>query len=192
MKTKYLSGLVLLLLFAVGFASCNDAGDSRWYDSMKDGKPFFSSHVVRFYFIDEEGHDLINMLALPISCETLPDTPPAPPTEFATTADGLWYNNEINNIVMDKDENLNSFFTYAYGDSRYSDFTFYVYFKGTPYEMTLQHRYQGKRKANGDYISDIVSWKVNGKLVYSADEPTNRRKVFIMCKADGETAITSK
>ena len=56
---------------------------------------------VRFYFIDEEGHDLINMIALPISSKTLLDTPPAPPTEFATTTDGLWYNNEINNIVMD-------------------------------------------------------------------------------------------
>ena len=132
------------------------------------------------------------MIALPISSKTLLDTPPAPPTEFASTTDGLWYNNEINNIVMDKDENLNSFFTYAYGDSRYSDFTFYVYFKGKPYEMALQHRYQGKRKANGDYISDIVSWKVNGKLIYSADEPTYRRKVFIMCKADGETVITFK
>ena len=191
MKTKYLSGLVLLLLLAVCFASCND-DEEHWYDSMKDGRPFFSGHVVRFYFIDEEGHDLINMIALPISSKTLLDTPPAPPTEFATTTDGLWYNNEINNIVMDKDENLNSFFTYAYGDSRYSDFTFYVYFKGKPYEMALQHRYQGKRKANGDYISDIVSWKVNGKLIYSADEPTYRRKVFIMCKADGETVITFK
>ena len=100
MKTKYLSGLVLLLLLAVGFASCND-DEEHWYDSMKDGRPFFSGHVVRFYFIDEEGHDLINMIALPISSKTLLDTPPAPPTEFATTTDGLWYNNEINNIVMD-------------------------------------------------------------------------------------------
>ena len=30
------------------------------------------------------------------------------------------------------------------------------------------------------------------KLIYSADEPTYRRKVFIMCKADGETVITFK
>lgn len=40
------------------------------------------------------------------------------------------YNNQYNNIFYNKEKGLHEFFSYAFGDSRQSNSTFYVYYNG--------------------------------------------------------------
>ena len=136
MNTKRLFRIALFTFFAVGLAACNKDDGERWYDSMKDGGPFQTGHWVRFYYIDSEGNDLIDPndpATLPVSSETRLDVPPAPPTNFDAVAEGYYrYNDHKNDIQYDKVEGLYCFFTFAFGDSRYGDYDFYVYFEGVP------------------------------------------------------------
>lgn len=189
MRNRNLFKMFFLSLLIISLTGCNDNNGDRWYHSMEDGGPFYAGHVLRFYHIDGEGNDLIDPddpTTLPISSTTLLSTPPETPTDFEANG---YYNNRQNLIQYDEVEKLNSFFTYAYGDSRYSDYTFYVYFNGEADVMDLTHRYQNTIMGDGDYLSDVVSWKVNGEQVYELGEKVYRKKVFICKTEDGKTTI---
>lgn len=184
-------GVLLLIVMTFGVSGCNGDDEERWVDSIEDGGPFQAGHAVRFYYIDGEGNDLIDpddLSTLPVTSESLLPTPPAAPTELISNC---YYNDGKNDIWYDEWEGLYSFYTCDLGDSRYRDGTFYVYFKGEADEMKVQHEYLNKRSADGSYISSVVSWWVNGDLVYSKEEGVIRKKVFIR-KADGKTTIAFK
>ena len=194
MNTKRLFRIALFTFFAVGLAACNKDDGERWYDSMKDGGPCQTGHWVRFYYIDSEGNDLIDPndpATLPVSSETRLDVPPAPPTNFDAVAEGYYrYNDHKNDIQYDKVEGLYCFFTFAFGDSRYGDYDFYVYFEGVPDTMSVRYRYRDKRLGDGSYLCQVQTWKVNGELVYSLDQPTFHKKVFLCRTPDGKTTVS--
>ncbi|MCD8166162.1 MAG: hypothetical protein LUE93_08575 [Bacteroides sp.] len=164
---------------------------------MPDGSPFWAGNFVRFYYVDEQGNNLINpddLTTLSISSEKLLDTPPAPPADLVNISR---YNNRINSVVYSEYEGLYEFFTYAYGDSRFSEFTFYVYFEGVPVEMEIKHRYQSDKYEDmvanePKYLSDIVWWKANGVTIYSRENPSYHRKVMVQKGADGNLTISVK
>ncbi len=197
MKTQKLLGTILFFWAAICLVSCNDDDANRWYDSMPDGGPFWAGNSVRFYYVDEQGNDLINpddLTTLPVSSVKLLDTPPAPPTDFINDSR---YNNRINSVVYSESKGLYEFFTYAYGDSRFSEFTFYVYFEGVPVEMEIRHRYQSDKLEDMvtdelKYGSDIVWWKANGVTIYSKEDPSFRRNVVVQKGADGNLTISVK
>ena len=190
MKTKQVFGILLLLFLSVGFTACNDDDDNRWYDSMEDGGPFWAGNSMRFYYVDEEGNDLIDLddfTTYPLSSAT--STPPETPTEVESNGS---YNNSINS-VRERTDGI-QFFTFAYGDSRYQDFTFYMHFKGKTDVMEVRHMYQngkvtdvidGKEK----YLSTIVTWKVNGELVYDMKVDKSYDKFVYLVKSGDKTTV---
>ena len=195
MKTSILSGMILFFFAAVGLTACNDDGD-EWHDSMKDGGPFMSGTYVRFYYVDAEGKDLIDRndpATFPVSSDTLAGVPPV----VSDVPEGKYfdYNNRINSLILYEKDTLSEFFTYAYGDSRQSTHTFYVYFRGKYDTMEVTYRYDGSKSTDviynrPVYSSQILSWKVNGQTVYSLDTweyGINHCKVVLQKDDNGNT-----
>ncbi len=188
MKTKTFLRTGLLLLCTACMISCNDDEENRWYDSMPDGGPFYEGHVLRFFYVDEEGNDLIeptDLSTLPIS--TIEETVPEAPESLSS---GLQYNNKLNSIVYNEDKKLYQFFSFAYGDSRYSSYTFYVYHKGKADRMDVTFEYQSKKvNAGQDYLAMATSWKVNGEVIWTDKEKVYRKYIYLVKKQDGTTSV---
>lgn len=73
MKTKNLIFMGVLSL-VICFAGCNDDDSNRFYDSMPDGGLFHTGTGLRFFYVDEDGNDLIdpeNLSTLPVSSREL-------------------------------------------------------------------------------------------------------------------------
>lgn len=188
MKTKN-SILMAVLSLLICFAGCNDDDSNRWYDSMSDGGEFHTGNVLRFFYVDEEGNDLINpedLTTLPVSSlEQLDSQPVIEAYDYDQR-----YNNELNNVIYNESEGLHEFFTYAFGDSRQSNYTFYVYHNGVADKMDVTFQYQD-RKVDGGlyYASNIISWSVNDVEVYTIKKPAMRKHVRLVKKADGTTDV---
>lgn len=197
MKTNALIKIIFLFSAVVGLAACNDDDEYKWYDSMEDGGPFLTGNTLRFYYVDEEGNDLIDRndyTTLPFSSDTLLSVPPVISTTDMRKDNYLVYNDRINSVLFLEQEGVNEFFTFAYGDSRESTYTFYVYFKGKPDKMEVTYWYLNSKVTDvlgrPAYTSSIRSWKVNGQTVYSSDTRTDGmyyRKVYLHKDADGNT-----
>lgn len=139
MKTKFIFGTLVLFLSTISFVSCSDDDSDRWYDKMQDGGLFHTGNQMRFFYVDEEGNDLIDpedLSTLPVSSLTQLESQPV----IESFDYNQSYNNEHNNILYNKDKEAYEFFTYAFGDSRQSNYTFYVYHNGVADKMdvTLQ------------------------------------------------------
>lgn len=188
MKTSNVWGW-LLLFCAISLVSCNDDDSNKWYDSMPDGGPFYTGNVLRFYYVDEAGNDLIkpeDLNSLPVSSAQQTDTPPV----IDAFDYNYRYNSELNNILYNEQTGLYEFFTYALGDSRHSHSTFYVYYRGVADKMDVVFRYQADKVNNGQfYASNIQSWSVNGVEVYNVERPAYRKYVYLVKKADGTTNV---
>lgn len=179
---------VLSLCAATMFAGCNK-DDYRWYDGFADGREFVSGNFVRFYYLDENGIDLMNpyvLGSLPIASRTLLDEPPAAPE--SVDYDGA-YLDRMNYIDYNSYYGIYEYFTWVYGDSHYSDYTFYVYFGGVPVRMDVSHKYQNKRTSDGDYYSTIVSWSANGVKIWPDSKNPYRKYVLIRRNADGTLSV---
>lgn len=188
MKTRNFMRLMILLLSIV-LISCNKDDNDKWYNSMPDGGEFKTGTILRFFYIDENGNDLINpkdLTTLPVSSiQLLPSQP-----EIKGLYKNYSYNNDLNNIIFNKNKNLHEFFTYAFGDSRNSSYTFYVYYKGVADKMNVTFIYQNHKVDGGTcYASDITSWKVNNTLVYTNNDTGLVKYVYLVKKADGTTSI---
>ena len=188
MKTKN-SILMAVLSLAICFAGCNDDDSNRWYDSMPDGGEFHTGNVLRFFYVDEEGNDLINpedLTTLPVSSlEQLDSQPVIEAYDYHQR-----YNNELNDVLYNESEGLHEFFTYAFGDSRQSNYTFYVYHNGVADKMDVTFQYQDHKVDGGlYYASNIISWSVNDVEVYTIKKPAMRKYVRLVKKADGTTDV---
>lgn len=153
---------------------------------------------MRFYYVDAEGKDLIDRndpTTFPVSSDTLTDVQPAVSDIYTPEETYVEYNNRINRVCFSEKESLNELFTFAYGDSRQSTHTFYVYFKGKYDTMEVTYRYEDSKVTDiiydkPIYSSQILSWKVNGQTVYSLDTwkyGINRCKVVLQKDANGNT-----
>ena len=125
---------------------------------------------MRFYYVDAEGKDLIDRndpTTFPVSSDTLTDVQPAVSDIYTPEETYVEYNNRINRVCFSEKESLNELFTFAYGDSRQSTHTFYVYFKSKYDTMEVTYRYEDSKVTDiiydkPIYSSQILSWKVNG------------------------------
>ena len=189
MKAKNLLKTLVILLCAINFISCNDDVDDRWYDKMPDGGLFHSGHSLRFFYVDEAGNDLIDptdLSTLPVS--NIEQLEPAMPESLRKD---VWYNSDLNCILYNKEEKKYEFFTFAFGDSRRSNYTFYVFHKGNADQMDVTFKYQSDKVNGGqDYASIITSWKVNGKEIYTDKDTALRKYIFLIKKSDGTTSIS--
>ena len=189
MKTNFIFGILVLFFGTLSFVSCNDDDSDKWYDSIPDGTPFHTGNVLRFFYVDEVGNDLINpedYSTLPVSSLEQLDSQPIIESLYKNSR----YNNEYNSILFNENKRLYEFFTYAFGDSRRSNYTFYVYHKGVADKMDVTFQYQDYKVDNGlYYASNIISWKVNDKEVYNIKNPAIRKYVYLVKKSDGTTNV---
>lgn len=190
MKTKNLFGILVLFLVAINFVGCND-DDNRWYDSMKDGGLFHAGTHLRFFYVDEDGNDLIdleNLNTLPVSSREILDSQPV----IEAYDYGNYYNGELNHVIYNENKELNEFFTFALGDSRHSNYTFYVYHNGVADKMEVTFQYEDKKVDGGlFYLSRNLFWRVNGVEVYNVNKPNSliREYVYLVKKKDGTTEV---
>lgn len=189
MKALYLFRILTLFLCTISIVSCNDDDNDKWYDSMPDGGPFYTGNVMRFFYVDEKGNDLINpedLSTLPVSSlEELNTQPVIKSFDYNNQ-----YNDECNEVVYNKDKGLHEFYTYAFGDSRHSNYTFYVYHNGVADRMDVIFQYQNHKVDNGRYYaSNNISWSVNGVEVYTIKKPAMRKYVYLVKKSDGTTEV---
>lgn len=189
MKTKIFFGVLALFLGTISFVSCNDDDGDKWYDSMPDGGPFHTGNALRFFYVDEEGNDLINpkdYSTLPVSSLEQLDSQPI----IKSLYKDYLYNDEYNSIVYNENKGLHEFFTFAFGDSRRSNYTFYVYHNGIADQMDVTFKYQNHKVDGGlYYASTITSWSVNGVEVYNIKKPAIRKYVYLIKKSDGTTGV---
>ena len=189
MKTKFIFGTLVLFLSTISFVSCSDDDSDRWYDKMQDGGLFHTGNQMRFFYVDEEGNDLIDpedLNTLPVSSLTQLESQPV----IESFDYNQSYNNEHNNILYNKDKEAYEFFTYAFGDSRQSNYTFYVYHNGVADKMDVTFKYQNHKVDGGlYYASNIISWSVNDVEVYNMKKPTMRKYVYLVKKSDGTTEV---
>lgn len=191
MKAKNLFGIALLFFCIINSTSCNDSIDDGWYDRIPDGGFFIRANTVRFYYIDENGSCLIN----PDNPNTFPVTwsdeleNPAERTKDFDKENGN-YNGNHNQIIYDDEEKLYYCTMSAYGDQRESTYSFPVYIKGETDKMEITYKYTDKGVIGGKYHSKIISWKYNGKHIYSDDDGLYK-KVFVK-KSKGTTTVFTK
>lgn len=188
MKTKK-AMLMGALSLIICFAGCNDDDSNRWYDSMPDGGLFHTGNYLRFFYVDEDGKDLIdpeNLSTLPVSSIELLDSQPIVEAYDYRNK----YNEELNSVSFNEQKGLNEFFTYAFGDSRQSNYTFYVCHNGVADKMEVTFQYQDHKVDGGlYYASSIISWSVNGVEVYNIKKPSMRVYVRLVKKSDGTTEV---
>ncbi|MDD2245176.1 MAG: hypothetical protein PHR13_11295 [Dysgonamonadaceae bacterium] len=189
MKTKNL--LILgVISFVILFTGCNNDDDmDRWYDSMPDGGLFHTGNALRFFYVDEGGNDLIDpddFSTLPVSSLELLESQPV----IEDFESNQRYNNSYNSILYNKEKGLHEFFTYAFGDSRQSNYTFYVYYKGVADKMDVTFKYQDHKVDGGlYYASNNISWSVNGVEVYNINKPAIIKYVRLVKKSNGTTEV---
>lgn len=156
---------------------------------MPDGKPFHTGNIIRFFYVDENGNDLINpkdLSSLPVSTREKVGHPP----KVSKVQYNGYYNNNLNRITYNENKKLHEFFTFALGDSKQSKSVFNVYHKGSIDEMEIVFRYQsGKTEGGTRYLSTITSWKVNGNLIYTNSEHLLIKDIYLVKKTDGTTSI---
>lgn len=204
-KISYLFGFSLLLFC---LSSCNKDDDAeRWVDTVSDGGPFATQYGLHLFYVDEQGNDLIdlaNPTTYPVSSVSLTGTPPAVEeplkklpnsdkldpyyNKFDLAENGFW-----NTLSYESSGKLNRFFTYAYGDSRQSNGTFYVYFKGKADKMDVTYRYQlnkVKTDSRKRYYAEILSWKINGATIYEKGKSGTLENIYLIKKQDGTTEIS--
>lgn len=208
MKTTNLFGILLLMLCAVGFTSCNDHllnpnkeeygnGDEEevWYDNIRNGNFFTRANTLRFYYIDDKGNSLINpnnpatypvswyeVLAKPIESTFDRKNWNTDPNYITIS-----YNGNHNWIQFDEEEKLYYCTASAYGDEKQSTYTFPIYVNGDTDQMEITYKYTDKDVFGGKYWGKIISWKYNGTHVYSDDDEYDK-KVFIR-KSNGKTTV---
>lgn len=192
MKTKFFFGILVLFLGTINFISCNDDDSDKWYDSMPDGGPFHTGNVMRFFYVDEDGNDLIDLedySTLPVSSLEQLDSQPVIEELYKNYS----YNNDYNSVVYNENKGLYEFFTFAFGDSRQSNYTFYVYHNGVADKMDITFQYQDHKVDGGlYYASRNITWNVNDTEVYNVnniDKPTMRKYVYLVKKPDGTTEV---
>jgi len=192
MKIFKVVSLLIMATITLSFIGCSDDEDDEYpYTSVKGGGHFVRANTVRFYYIDENGNDLIDpddVSTLPVSYnndEKLPESVKIP-NDFKEPGG---YNGNANWILFDKDLNLFYMQSSVYGDMEKPDYTFYIGFGGEFDKMDMSYRYTDKNVSGGNgYAAKIVLWKFNGKHVYSDDEGLDK-KVFVK-KAKGKTTIS--
>ncbi|MCD7938041.1 MAG: hypothetical protein LUG98_14385 [Tannerellaceae bacterium] len=178
-----LLGEVLTML-----TGCRDE-NGTYVSEIENGGFFLRDNTVRFYYIDEQGNDLIR----PGRPETLPITYTQPgevPATMSAPADYKkgTYNQGLNTIGYDEKEKLYYMHSIVPGDSRQKTYTFYIGHQNQFDKVEITYEYTTDNVYGWSYWSRIVSWKYNNVPIYS-DSDKYDKKIFIK-KARGKTTVS--
>lgn len=172
------------------YESIVEYGDG-WYDSMPNGGKFLRANTVRFYYIDKRGNDLIDpddVNTLPVTSDVELDDATELRQDYNKETIGF-YNKNRNSICYDSEEQLYYSTIYAYGDSRQSSYTFFVYANDNVDKLTVRYKHTDKDIVGGDSWSTIISWRYNGEHIYSDEEKVYYKKIFIT-RDNGKTSVS--
>lgn len=186
MKTNYLLRVLLLFFCMVGFISCSEDDGQKYYDSVPEGGSFYRGNTVRFYYMDEDGNNVIRIgeaETYPRFCETKEGIPEVPTPD----KQGLYAGNVCQ---VGTDEEGKAFFSITVpGDERSNAYVFYVYCNEGFDQMDLTYGYTRDALGGDGWYAHILSWKVNGTHVYADKE--GQERVYVQ-RMKGQTKVWSK
>lgn len=181
----------------------------EWFNAVDNGKipqgvVFYAGCPVDFYFIDEDGNDLVD----PQQAKTYPMVFHFPANEdarmnaimqiqsYTQTIHGVStelsvYNGGSNWIWNDAEEGLHAFQSYMWGQTPDSVFTMLVYAgqHATPDSLKVKYKYvTGKDdpKLEGTWGVNVTSLRYGDVEVFAGNE---NGKVFIVKPSHGETTV---
>ena len=194
---------MLLGLSALCVTGCN------WFNAVDDGKIpqgviFYTGSPVVFYFVDEDGDDLVNKetpstypklfffyadedtrVQAVSQIQTITQTSGGVSTEFSV------YNDGSNWLWTDPEEDLTAFQSYMWGKTPNTSSTMLVYLGESSVPDSLQVQYKYRTPAedpslDGNWAVDITSVRYQGVEVFEHNE---NGKVFIVKPSHGETTV---
>ena len=199
--TKHVCRAFTLLAFAVLAAGCS------WFNAVEEGKIpqgviFYAGCPVVFYFLDEDGNDLVDESRVdtyPLvfrlhageearsqareSIQSIVQALDGVRTEFFV------YNGGSNWFWKDSQEQLCAFQSYMWGKTQNPDFMMYVY-AGPGEPDSLQVKYKYLTEADNPKIDgwgvDVISVTYNGVEVLENNE---NGKVFVTKPSHGKTSV---
>lgn len=191
--------LLFLILAAFSTAACN------WFDPIEDGKIpqgviFYTGCPVVFYFVNEDGEDLVNIerpatypavFRVPAGEDDQDRARQTIQTIRRSQVDYYVYNEGSNWLWKDSDEQRIAFQTYLWGKTVNTDAKIYVYGSQNAAADSLQIKYKYTTAAEnpdleGTWGVDVLSIKYNEVEVF---ENNKTGKVFIVKPSQGETSV---
>ena len=193
MKKNVWCTLALLFLSALCVTGCD------WFTAVDDGKIpqgviFYTGCPVAFYFIDEDGNDLVDARqesSYPLVFRFIADeddrvqalmpVQTISQTEHGVTTDFYVYNAGSNWLWEDTEENLHAFQSYMWGKTQNTECTMLIYANknAAPDSLQVQYKYRTSKddpSLEGSWGVDITSLRYQGVEVFIGNE---KRKVFI-------------
>ena len=200
MKKTVLRAFLFLCLFAGCTAGCNFITPSQ-EGTIPAGVIFYTGCPVAFYFVDEDGADLVNF-----------DQPQTYPTVFRVPTDGLGreracmniqtirqsgidyyvYNDGSNWFWKDPDEQKCAFQTYLWGKTVNTEAKIYVYanHSANADSLLIKYKYLTPTADNdlggSTWGVDVLSVKYNEVEVFENNETG---KAFIVKPSQGKTTV---
>ena len=202
MKTKSWFNLLFLLLCSIHLISCNSyllsekdrekEEEVEWYDSISNGVSFLQGNTLRFYYIDKNGNDLINLnnpATFPVSWWEDLDNPIEHTKDFSINQ--FFYNSSHNSIDYDAEEGLYYCTITAYGDEKQNTYSFPVHVNGSIDRMNITYKYTNDIFSSASPVyHKIVCWEYNGTYIYSDDDEYEYGKKVFIKKYDGKTIVS--
>lgn len=186
MKTKHIFGILLLCLCNITFVNCNKENE-KYYSSIPGGGFAYRANAVHFYYVDKAGNSLIdadNLETYPIPCNSKNTKPDV----LELRVNG--YYGEYSCQIGKDQEGKTYFTTSAPIDQSTNKYTFFVYSEDTFDQFDLAYGYRPDAVGGNGWSATILSWKINGKHVYSDEDNSKKKdiKIYIQ-KENGETKI---
>ena len=161
-----------------------------WYYDVKDKKESYRSNILRFYFRDEQGNDLLDL-----EDETTWPVP-AYTDEYLHNPLAYYDFKYSGELEFDTVEGCNCFYMLAPNNGTHLR-EFPLIFKGNKCVMRIEYLYTDKYVLGGSLYTYIYKWMLNGKLIFSdfwfgattLDDPYF--KVFVTVKSDGQISVTT-
>lgn len=181
MKTRHLTGILLLMLFALILTGC-----SEYEKSAPGGDDFHRLNTIRFYFLDAEGRNMVNpdnLATYPVLCDSDNEKPGIPELIEDSNYYGP-YSQQVRideegepyvSIIFPGNESSNKRRCYIYWGERFDRI-----------DITYGYTNDGVYGGDGWYAS-VLAMKINGLKVYSdewSDQYGSSYKIYLQRKGD--------
>ena len=195
MKKLLVLFLILGVLTSV-VSGCIDAGPSH-ESGIPAGVSFYTSaQGLQFFFIDEEGKDLVNLderlswpLAFPQKVEATTRESAISRASTEAHSDGrvfYVYNDNCNALCKDYETGLYGFSTYLWGRTVEPEYTTYIYKGSSIDSLNVTYTYHEAQASGASWMVQIMSVKYNGTEVFEGNQ---NGKVFVRKPSQGETTV---
>lgn len=198
MKTKRIFPFLCLSVALLAMTSCVSDYDPG---VIPVGEPFYTNCPLKFYFVDENGEDLVKdgdtstyplAYPLPVSPEAREMAFPVYEVRENDTQIYL-YNSRYNWIWKDAEENMRfAFRTALFGTTQNTSDLMYVYTSASAGADSLRVGYRylsGSQTESGYWEVEVTSMKYNGKEIL---EGNDSKKVYIVKSSDPEEETVVK